>query len=512
MKVAHGEGRPRRWRAWSLLALAASATACSAILGIEAGIQEEAGTDASSPPDVHKSTPDAGMDSTVTHIDARRHRDVDDDVGQASDAGSDADTAVDAVVLQTDASPLPDATFAGGVVYVGPNGQDLSNCGVTAATACQTVGKGIARAVALQVATVLVAQGTYTESIDLSMLGGLSILGGLNSSWQMLNGASANHAAVIEATSTYVVQANSLTGPVTLSTLTLKNTQPAAAGANAYGVFATSSPMTATLMLVDVIVTVGAAGNGAQGVTGAVGAPASAPPCAASGNGAAGAAGAVALAGTFSAAGYVTAEAGVAFPGSAGTMGSAGDAGCITCVSCGGFPGCGLVSAASPSCGTSGVGGCGGAGGAGGGGGESGGSSIGLFAWDAPVVTSGGSITSGNGGNGGPGGMGGTGGAGSEGVAGKAGTSCITGCTDNFPGLDCSLTSGSGPAPAGKSGGQGGTGGRGGGGAGGSSFAVYVGGSYPPALSGTSLTAGDAGAGDPGPPVAPSGTAGTMGP
>jgi hypothetical protein len=383
-------------------------------------------------------------------------------------------------------------------VFVAPGGTTSPGCGDEGAP-CSTVQLGLDRAAADGKSTVHVARGTYTESIVLrpgvTLDGALDLVAG---AWvPVCTGDSAG--ASIQGTSGVTVTANALAAPATLASLTILGADPAsiAPGESLIGVLATGP--TTRLVLRDVIVTVGDAGQGQRGVAGANG-TAGASGCAAS-DGAAGATpgaeGQPAASGAFSSGGFAPGS------GDAGGVGSAGHAGipgggpqCVSCVTCVSTMLSCTAQSAAPSCGVVGLSGCGGAGGQAGGGGSGGGSSVALFAWDATVDVIGGTLQAGSGGAGGSGGPGGVGGAGGAGSAGSAGPSCATSCSAQA--LSCAPSS-SGAGAASSSGGAGGAGsagGAGGGGAGGSSYAIYQGGTGTvDASPSTLLVHGGAGAG-----------------
>ncbi len=464
-----------RDRAAFAAAFLAGTAGCGAILGIDPGVPEDAGA-------MH---PDTGM---------------------ATEKDVLADVALDV-------GHLPDGTAAT-TIYVSTAGLDSMSCGLTTVNPCQSVGQGVIQASAAGAKTILLAQGTYVGSLDLSSVGsGLTIEGGVGAQFESLSSTGPSpSAAVLKATGAYVVRAKALTGPVTLSELTLTNASTAAPGESEYGVEALGNSSTAGITLNDVVISVANGGDGAAGTMGMQGAAGAA--CASPGSGDPGPVGAVGLPGMFGSTGYVAgAPGGVGGNGIAGGPGAPGMSACLTCYAgCSStITGCVSLNANGMTCGAGGAGGCGGGGGVGGTGGSGGGSSVGVFGWDSPVTITAGSVTSGNGGTGGPGGHGGQGGGGGEGLPGGFGTACLTSCTDNV--FNCTENSTPGLGQRGMPGGTGGSGGNGGGGAGGSTYAVYVGGMYSAAVSpSVQLNTGTAGMGDIGPPAAQSGVAKTIGP
>ncbi len=374
-------------------------------------------------------------------------------------------------------------------VFVSINGADSETCG-TRLQPCQLVNTGIRRAALLKKANVHIARGTYPESITL--LAGITLDGGwdpVGNDWKPVCGTDSLSATrfALAATESRVVVAD-FTGDAALRQLTIESKRAAKPGESVVGLFAVN----AKIVLESVVVTMGAAGDGAVGAKGTAGAVGDTR-CAA-GNGAPGTDGApgeAPLAGTFDASGFTPTN------GAPGRLGSSGANGaCGTNIACNTT--CTALSPASVcsmGCGARPLSGCGGKPGTPGEGGMGGGSSIGIFGWSAKIVLKGGAYSVGNGGKGGAGGEGGAGGAG--GATTSEQLLCVT-CA----GAGCA-TVGNQTLATGAVGGKGGAGGSGSGGSGGSSHAVYVGG---PGATFTSeqnptFTVGQAGTGGDGSPA-----------
>jgi len=428
--------------------------------------------------------------------------------------------------LSTDDAPAFDAGNCTSAVdpahgvFVARTGTDGAGCGTTTATPCQSIGAGIATALAnvdgAMRNIVYVAAGRYTEKVTLS--GGVTVQGGWHwdgtSTWTFECVQPAESVVVVQAppADNMTVVATADDGKTTtLSTLTVLSKPSANPGESLYGIFATGA--NTVIALTDVVVTMQAGGNGAAGTMGDAGAPA-AGSCS-SGDGASattiGSTGTAGAAGTFSSTGYTTHSGGTGGNGSAGDNGAAGTTPGATVP----YTNCGAsqcTQTAQMSCvGGPGVPGCSGGGGIGGTGGAGGGSSVAVFAKDSTVTITAGGYLAGNGGNGGAGGAGGPGAPGTSGGPGPS-SLCITnawGPCDGGASNTCMPTgtvTAAGSTIPGTAGGSGSNGGQGGGGAGGNSYAVLMGGlaagklniAGSPALSVGKAGAGGAGGGPPG--------------
>ncbi len=424
--------------------------------------------------------------------------------------------AMGAGVPKTCATEQPDEAHA---IFVSTSGTTAPNCG-SKTLPCGTLALGVQRAkIVLGTEIIYVDSGKYVESVQL--IGGIRIQGG----WDDVGGAWHRQCTGTRAASVKIrgaggkgVVAKDLTMPAVLDTLTIELAD-GGSGQSLYGVFASGT--STSLTLVDVSVVVGNAGAGASGSTGADGQNTAANCTGTSGaDGAMGAKGANGASGTFGPNGYT--------PGASGATGGSGGAGtgtaggaassngptqCVaSCATTCGGPGTCSCNVSYTSAGTigsqPGTGGCGGEGGREGAGGEGGASAVGVFAWDARVTIAGGSVRSGDGGSGGNGGAGGSGASGSPGTKGSD-ASCVGECRQ--VGFSCqsnALTTIPGGA-AGATGGSGGKGGTGGGGAGGASYAIFRGPTAVVATNGAALGHGPGGAGAAG---APTGNAGDIGP
>jgi hypothetical protein len=462
VRVPAAHSRMCGWLAASLLL--AWLPACGALLGVEEGTLEDAGTEGGTRTDGAKGPHDAG------------------------DAGDARKNAKDAQIPLSDAGAPPRGDGGPVTVYVSVEGSPSMPCG-SKTEPCLTVHDGVATAKTVMspggIATVWVAQGAYTESVTL--VSGVSIQGGYAADWTLADGGPPTTIIGVEGAT---LTAKDLTSPVKLSSLTLESTPSPGLGKSVYGIFATSSnDAGAPLTLENVVIELGPAGDGTPGLAGATGA--AAPEMCSSGNPFMGGVGPDAPDnGTFSASGFTPARGSSGLPGGTGPCVN----GCVTVLAC--------DPTSEPAvCATGGVGGCGGGGGAGGTGGGGGGSSVALFVWNVPVTVQGGALGAGNGGNGAMGGPGGTGAPGGAAPAPPT-VECIASCAYQ-PG--CVNTKESAAGAAGSVGGQGGSGGHGGGGAGGSSYSVYSGGAYSPSFSGTTYSQGNAGGGTPSGTVAQQG-------
>jgi hypothetical protein len=435
--------------------------------------------------------PDGGADTSTTET-------------GAVDAPADAPVVVCPDVLPDDVTGM----------YVATTGTNTPSCGARA-TPCRSVTVGINRALVAKPARarVYVARGTYAEKVslfaDIEVIGGWEVAG---TTWK--RACVAPESAVVlraPASSNVTVEAQSIGGEARLSLLTVES-KPAAqviAGESLYGVVAVGA--TTSLVMSDVLVTLGNAGAGGNGTKGGPGplAPAS---CADGTGlpGADGSQGAGADFGAFDPTGYTPATAAAGEAASPGANGTAGGAGtCVTCGSCGLAPLCEFIPAAGPmACGKDGTPGCSGGPGQPGGPATGGGSSIAVYAWDANVTVKGGVIKSGDAGNGGIGGAGGAGAVPTKGAAGASTDTCVTACALDGMGVACVETKAAGiGGAAGGIGGASGASGAGGGGGGGSSIAIYQGGAgFVTTTGGASLAHGSAGRG--GGPDAGAGTGG----
>jgi hypothetical protein len=462
--------------------LAGAAWSCASVLDVDHDYfvrGDAAGVDGAQAGDVGTS-PDGSKDATQPGETSAPPAD-----GQVDDVGADAGLDSSSPPPPVDSGPpcaLQTVDSSQGV-FVTTYGMDNSTCAI--GTPCLTVQAAIQAARVNGMPTVYIANGLYTESVQL--FPGVTLMGGWNAlgpTWTPV--CSGNRSSVVTiqapASSTQAtIVANNLIGLATISTLTVKSVDQSAVmpGQSLYGIAATGGMTQVALLNVDVVMA--NAGNGVAGAAGDAGGNS----CGAEGSedagadgGPSGMAGMPSDGGTYAATGYTPGAGAVGSPGGNGVDGMlvAGPtcSPCITSCVCG--PSCSLCEATpGSSCGTPATPSCAGVGGQGGLGGAGGGSSIALFAWDAMVSVSGGSLSAGTGGAGGNGGVGGTGGAAEGANTGSPGQVCGTSCLHVGPGCE---TAGAAHGAGGSVGAStpGGAGGQGGGGAGGSSFAVYVGG------------------------------------
>jgi hypothetical protein len=409
-------------------------------------------------------------------------------VGQPYDAGVPADDSgpppVPCCERQCPSGPIE------GVAFVAPNGAGKT---CTRDAPCNTVAQ------AIQVlggsGTVLLAGGTYTETVDLRSSKSIAICGGYApDTWTRTGPATA-----ITGTGARTIENSAGPTCVILDGLELHTPSRTMNGESAYGVFASRSGGSNDLCLRELAVLVGAGGDGVPGDAGAAGMTTV---CDAGADGAPGLngdAGAPASGVVFEMDGQFIARQGTAGGiGSVGTPGAFAPATCDTMStpcseSCklgsGNMSGC--VPVDSGACNLGGPA-CGGTGGAGGNGGGGGGASIGVVAVQTNVTARALRITTDRGGNGGSGGPGGSAGDPSAGVFAACPYCDFYDIFCNGPTSGVTTPATIGPA------GKGGKGGTGGGGAGGWSCAFVVGGNdITTALGASTLTVGTAGMGAP---------------
>jgi hypothetical protein len=407
--------------------------------------------------------------------------------GVAPDAATDVGDAKGPGVEAGCAIVVPGESVA---IFVAKTGVDGATCGGRSAP-CQSIARALSRARTTGRSTLVLGPGTYREAVALQA--GIRLLGGVGPGFEADCSAQASSLVTVQAESATTIIADALGGAATLERLTVRTRPSPAAGESVVGVFARGP--SSSLVLRDVRILAGSAGDGSNGKNGGAGLEATG--TCTPGDGASGKSGAVGAGagdGLFGSNGYVRAD------GSNGSIGAKGGhgvrGGAASCVDC--FACVSKTCTAIPrdrSCGESGASGCGGAGGDGGLGGMGGGSSVALFSWDASVLVEGGAIQAGDGGNGGGGGQGGSGGGGSLGAAGNDGPACTITCS--LQAASCRETSGHGTGGiAGGAGGRGGDGGRGGAGAGGWSVGIVRGGNAVVTTSAsTTISVGRAGAG-----------------
>ena len=437
-----------------------------------------------------------------------------DDVGYVAGDASTAEDAPSGVLGDAADTQRADCGAAsapsGSVVFVAPPPTGApTGCG-TAAAPCSTIAMGITTLGATG-GTVLVAQGTYPEALDVPAR--VRIEGGyrLGAKWTQ----SCDPGLVIVQSPSRNVTVRIQDGDQSsLANLSIFSKPRANPGESIYGLLATGTAGDITLDGVRIV-----AESGGDGLTGDAGAPGvpGAPPCVAE-DGGAGAPGALGEAGasSFGPDGYIGSGGG---PGSGGGMGRGGAidftgsttsaSGAPTCMPSTSSGAMCTLGGACASQGATGDAGCGGQGGLGAGGGLAGGSSIAIYVYEGKVHLSNVDLTSGNGGKGGDGGKGGGGGPGSPGSPGVSGGFCPNSVADCNPTPTCHATAGR-PIPPGYNagpGGQGGAGGQGGGGPGGASYALFIGPQAKPDLAGTvRLTHGTGGL-----PGTPNGVTGASG-
>ncbi len=426
-------------------------------------------------------------------------------------------------------TPCNPMATPGAGVFAAPSGSDTAGDG-SMDLPVASIARALEVAAATGQTTVYLSQGTYPEAVKfLSRHAGIFIEGGWASTgaaWSRDCSADARKKTLIASPTAVGIQVEQLamrSGLRSLSVATKAAGTSAAntAGESCYGVLVTGS--NTLFSLEDTAVKAGNGGNGGDATAVVAGLKASCSDlvngCGNGANGTAGGNGGDALAGTFSASGYVPGDGQPGAPGNFGRNGTAGTQGqqgsCFLQEGCncdGASTNCGAIGNRMTKYGGHGTCGCGGDGGNAGSAGRGGGASVGVFASGSGVIVSvtGGTITAGNGGNGT---AGGPSAAGTNGRAGAAGTAanCAADCVKNGAGVNCvndgcrqtgsTLTGGT----AGGTGGNGASGGRGGGGAGGPSYGVVALGGASVLVNGGSLMPG---MGGPGGGTAPAGLAG----
>ena len=438
----------------------------------------------------------------------------------ASDAATDAMEVVEAgdsgVTLDCNEAIDTTQVFVSAAAGSFPSGPCLPS------SPCTTIGAALAAAATSHATEVYIDEGTYTEQVTIPA-GITRIRGGwkfsAGGSWTIDCSSARFTSTTITAPASVnkTVIAQDLPAPVSLETLVIKSKATANASESLYGVFATGTSTSLTLIDTTVITTAG--GNGAPGSAGGAGA-AGGTGCAAGTASAAtpGTAPGVAANVTYGPSGAIVTSG---LSGTAGGNGGNGAAGMPSCADtydfCDGDPPEYCPSPPPPPagmvCAAGGAPGCGGGPGAPGAGGGGGGSSIALYAWDATVVVKGGALQPGNGGTGGGGGAGGASGQPSAGTAGAAAGGTGLPCTERtIKGMQvCGGRAFTVTGMGGGPGANGAVGPGGGGGAGGDSYAYYQNNNNvnkgSANIGGASAGAGGAGAGTPAAPAGPAGQA-----
>ena len=131
-------------------AFLAGTAGCGAILGIDPGVPEDAGG---------TTRPDGGTAGG---------RDVSVDV--ALDVGH-----------------LPDGTVAKTIYVSNTAGMDSMSCGLTMVNPCQSISQGVTQATVAGAKTILLAEGTYPGSVELTSVGGFTIQGGVGPQFEPMS-------------------------------------------------------------------------------------------------------------------------------------------------------------------------------------------------------------------------------------------------------------------------------------------------------------------------------------
>lgn len=475
---------PRRTIAGLGVALFASATACSLVLGLRDGTLGS----------------DAGVGTD----------------GQTGDAATDVDPnpEKDVVTVDVDNAFCGDAARyrSPDAIYVDPvGGADIGNCGPDTQP-CKSLKQALTQVKLKNPKVIYLGKGTYQEQVTLTQIeNGLTIEGGWGPGWT--SECQASLATVIDprskndpsgAPTIHVNNANN----VTLRLFTVWSRNQGYTGTAVSAVWVTGSSNAVSFDNMTLV-----ARYGGDGTIGSPGGTAFSF-CGAD-SGAAGGPGAPGGPGSWGPNGFAYDTGGTGETGHEGTAGGAGESSVdVSCYgNCLAYPGCGVGGPVTTSTGGGGSPGCGGPPGTGGTGGGGGGASAALFVWGSKVSLSGGTtLLTVLGGQGGAGGPGGPGDAGRPGTDGLPDNNCLQSCTAvdggfNDAGGFCSQNRP--PVPGGKggdAGGPGGNGGQGGGGHGGPSYLVAYGGNGSVVVEAGILTVSTVGDGGPG--GAPNGAAG----
>jgi hypothetical protein len=376
-------------------------------------------------------------------------------------------------------------------MFVSPNGSDDEQCG-SISQPCATISRGLTRAKAEAADMVFLAQGVYTEYVQIDAP--VSLIGGwleTPDEWNRDCGVKADTTIVNSTEATGVsVQ---LSGLASLRSMTISTKErDESPGESRYGVRAMGAQT--AISLEDVVIN---AAGGNHGQAGASGTTLLTADCHA-GFGADGSAAQAAPStppGRFTSEGYSTGDGSNGFDGMPGENGAPGGdvtGSCMICNSeCTGVAGFNQTA-------KGGANGCGGSSGSGGSGGGGGGSSVGIFSWLAAVELN--DYVFVNAGDGGNGGVGGRGGAGQPGTA--ASESETVECNPSLVCTEGSYCNDDVTGEPGTKGGNGSSGAKGGDGAGGwsvalagtpSAFIGFLGASLSSREPGVSLGAGPAG-------------------
>lgn len=351
-------------------------------------------------------------------------------------------------------------------IFVTTTGTDSPSCGTREAP-CKTVMAGFASALAAQKPKVLLGPGIYNEVLELN--GGFTFEGGWDVSgttWTARCGAGHSGLTTIQTPDSSNVSVRATKGATVLRFLTIKSKPTAAPGESLIGLIAIGPDVKVAIDDTSFIVAGGGKGTDGATATGTVDSACGGDHDGA--NGLNGAAGAVSSIGSLSSTGFTSGIGGDGMPGTNGHQGTAAPVPSTfaydKCV----VSGASCTSVSQQVVPNQGLSGCGGGGGKGGKAGTGGGSSVGILASDALIVTYGGSVTTGAGGEGGNGGGGADG---ADGTPGKTGVDSVylkapsggCGSPPDCGNISTALPGGAGGGPGGK----GGKGGQGSGGAGG---------------------------------------------
>ncbi|MBN2149916.1 MAG: DUF1565 domain-containing protein, partial [Candidatus Lokiarchaeota archaeon] len=162
--------------------------------------------------------------------------------------------------------------FGGGYCAPSYNGTELFVSGASGVDAadrgnqthpCQTITYGITQAVATGKARVIVAQGTYNESIDLA--DGKSVLGGYSQDFELFN-VDELRAEVRATGQRWAVRGVAILHPTRVEGLVIHGPTVAIQGASSYGIYL--DDCNASLVIANCTILGGSGGSGAVGAAG----------------------------------------------------------------------------------------------------------------------------------------------------------------------------------------------------------------------------------------------------
>ncbi len=478
---------PRRTVVGLGMALLASATACSVILGLRDGtIDRDGGVDGST-------------DTAVSDADIDRGTPPPPDGPPVDFDGSSA---------SCDAGLNP-ATEDNKAVHVDPSpvGNDLIPCGAPESP-CKTLGRALQRLVQIPATKIELANGIYNEAVTINALNNITIEGGFTNSGGVWSGSCADDGVRIENFDAGPPNNGTLhvtNASVTLRLFTVRSMfTNGSYGGSVHAIVTENSNVVLENMSI-------ASQYGARGFDGIDAVPPGPNFACIIGDGSDGADAGPTGPGVYGSGGYAAPVGQLGQAGQPGTAGGTGELGTP-------FVGCRMSCFQNPEAGTCGLAqsgqsgsgepGCGGSGGFGGGFAQGGGGSVALVALGSGTLTLQGVRFAV--GAGGQGGLGGAGSAGTAGRAGDAGATTICYQCGPFPSCAPTSTTTYLGGPGGDAGGPGGRGGSGSNGNGGPAHWVAHQAGVTVLTPGPGVKAGAPGAGGPGGGSAPAGPSATI--